>query len=305
MAVRAMLETGIDINTRDDGGQTLCMVVAKYNRNPDILKLFIQKGAQISEPYDNDIPTPLCCAVDGNNYANCVTLIKAGADISEGQHLALHYAVELSYITLVLLLLESGADPNSLNPSGNALLTSLPREKTNTILKLLLRFGANPNTCTSSGKNIVFILFRFAKAKALVTLIQAGANVNHRDNRGRFQWYKDNCRPWSMQDYPYEVLYVAGAQISLENLGGSRNLSNSEAQAILARLPASSQKVTKYFNELIMDISMATKSLGLPALITCEILQAVLFRWPRLRFCDIWNRVTLIKHFEKKRKNLA
>lgn len=51
----------------------------------------------------------------------------------------------------------------------------------------------------------------------------------------------------------------------------------------------------------IIEVCTALQDLHLPALQLCEIIQAVLWFWPRLKFHDIWNRVVLVRHFHDRR----
>lgn len=83
------------------------------------------------------------------------TLIPKGCQIDALDHegiTALHYCVINDYAPLAHLLLECGANPNTLTPDTHVSpLTIAALEKNTTIARLLMHYGANPNLATKEG----------------------------------------------------------------------------------------------------------------------------------------------------------
>ena len=144
-----------------------------------ILKLLLDRGANPDEfPPDNVGPTPLICAIASHNHRNASIsldavkmLLNAGADVNlQGAHLrefgspiihagrAVMLSPTVEACTILKLLVQHGADPNGMPPSGcvedlplaRVLIIIEPDHPTflphalETVDLLLLR-GANPS----------------------------------------------------------------------------------------------------------------------------------------------------------------
>ena len=65
-------------------------------------------------------------------------------------------------------------------------------------------------------------------------------------------------------------------------------------EEILAYLKVQAASIVRRFGT---DVCIAMQGLRLPALVTCEILQAVCSAWPRIPFHCYWNLAVAVKHF--------
>lgn len=87
--------------------------MAAYFGHEEIVRLLIQKGADVNVPANNGFQVyPLHSAVSGKNYRISKILIDAGADVNVQQKAGftpLHAAAQLGDIELIVLLLEYDA----------------------------------------------------------------------------------------------------------------------------------------------------------------------------------------------------
>lgn len=94
---------------------------------------------------------------DGNQQALALALqfIQKGCPIDATDHegiTALHYCIINDYAALAQLLLEQGANPNTLTPDTHVTpLAIAALEKNATLAQLLIQYGADPNTPTKDG----------------------------------------------------------------------------------------------------------------------------------------------------------
>lgn len=65
---------------------------------------------------------------------------------------------------------------------------------------------------------------------------------------------------------------------------------------IVAYLKAQAADLVRRFGA---DVCIALQSLDLPALVTCQILQAHCSRWPLIPFHNYWNLAVAVKHFQR------
>ena len=119
-ALAELLKTKIDLNARDNWGETALASSVSYT----LTRLLIKAGAD-PEIADKNGATPLMHAAD-NNYIDILkVLIAAGVKLDsrdrEGRT-ALFYAVESGLETPVSLLLEAKADPNIRTRRGKSAL---------------------------------------------------------------------------------------------------------------------------------------------------------------------------------------
>ena len=151
-AVRALLESGEDVNKRDPQGQTALHLAAYFDR-PVTLKVLIEAGADVNEP-DGNGATPLLMAAYTNNVMIVMELIDAGADVNlehrkphetdpelEGST-PLHMAVQYGYEGCVVALIRGGADIHRRTNTGMTSLEYAIDKNFEKIAKMLRHLGA-------------------------------------------------------------------------------------------------------------------------------------------------------------------
>ena len=77
-----LIQSGANINIRDDSGQTPLFKIASYDATGEIIKLFLKSGADLNKP-DKEGNTPIFEAVKYNNPQILNLLIASGANINK------------------------------------------------------------------------------------------------------------------------------------------------------------------------------------------------------------------------------
>ncbi|HEX2752833.1 MAG TPA: ankyrin repeat domain-containing protein [Alphaproteobacteria bacterium] len=146
-AMAALLERGVDINTRNGNGETALRIAALNNDVPTT-RLLLDKGADPNMA-DNAGRTPLSRAAgEGFNVLLKLLLAAPGIDVDAQKidgDTALRLAVVHNHLESTRLLLEAGANPNIQNSEGNTPLIRAVAQGYTEITKILLEHGANPH----------------------------------------------------------------------------------------------------------------------------------------------------------------
>ena len=132
--------------------------------------------------------TPLSVAVSNNQLSAAQMLLDHGADANTMEQdgaAPLDFAVDGGRKDLVELLLDHGANPNPrfgdpFTPLCLAVKKGFPE-----IAKLLISHGANPNSMDDSGDAPIHIAARAARKDLLELLVQGGADINLRNGNRR------------------------------------------------------------------------------------------------------------------------
>lgn len=153
--LRSMLDSGLDVNSRDKYGRTP-LIFAAYYQNKDMVKLLLDSGADINAKNNEVgfmIPRGygvLDLARDDSEIMK--TLIFE--DPEKSDFLVLRNSIILKNISMINSLLEMGVDINSKSDLGyTPLMLSIDDLKT---FKFLIRRGADPTIKDVFGKDVVF-----------------------------------------------------------------------------------------------------------------------------------------------------
>ena len=143
----ATLDEGLDIQSKDESGDSLLHYAAEFNSNPRLITLLLDRGAEIDALGWS--MTPLHLAALKNVAPVVALLLDRGADLmaraSDSGYTPLHYAAENEDVEVLSLLLERGADATVANGSGTTPLhiaTQHPGREF--AVALLLEAGADP-----------------------------------------------------------------------------------------------------------------------------------------------------------------
>src|SRR5271154_3733169 len=80
--ITADIQSGADVNAKDNNGYSPLMFAADHNSNTDVIKALINAGADVNAK-DNGGFTPLIFAASYNKNSDMITiLIKAGANVN-------------------------------------------------------------------------------------------------------------------------------------------------------------------------------------------------------------------------------
>lgn len=148
-AVRALLQTKVDVNAPEGDGTT-ALHWAAHRDDLTTVDLLIRAGANVKAANRYGV-TPLSLASTNGSAA------------------------------IVERLLKAGADPNTTLPGGETALMTAARTGSPEVLKALLANGANPNARESSrGQTALMWAAAENNAAAITVLVQGGADVHAR-----------------------------------------------------------------------------------------------------------------------------
>ncbi len=179
--VKYLVEKGIDIHSKDIGGNTPLML-ASYTWSNKTVRYLLSKGSKVNQN-NAESSTALIQAASGHwfkqfptkNLMNTVkTLLKAGAKINSRKtgFTALMYACYNGHTELVNLLIKKGAkinikiaDDKSFFPGYTCLMFAARKGDINTI-KLLIQKGEKTGIKDAKGKTAYDIAIENKKTKA-------------------------------------------------------------------------------------------------------------------------------------------
>jgi ankyrin repeat protein len=198
---RMLIEHGADVEVRTQQGRTPLMVAAKRNGNADLVRLLLEKGADVKSPGD----TTLIAAAQSGDIEIMRLLIESGANVNcISQRLGetpLHYAAASGSVEAVRLLLAKGANPNATLKNvtavrgGSTLDSGISKQTplmwaaptgSAELIRALIDAGANVNAQDIRGMSPLILAVASENQDVAVVriLLQSGANVNARSGRG-------------------------------------------------------------------------------------------------------------------------
>lgn len=172
---------GIKSIVKNPFNEPLKLAIIKGNL--DIVKLLIEKGANINVKYDL-YNTPLHIAMINGNLEIVKLLIEKGADVNaknETNDTPLHIAMIKGNHDIVKLLIEKGAD---INIENTKLIKPLDSVKDGEILNLFNKDLINDEKYKVICNNILLYSIIRNKLKDVNSLIQSGIDVNITDKDG-------------------------------------------------------------------------------------------------------------------------
>lgn len=189
---RELIEAGQDVNERDSENVTLLHWAAINNRR-DLVKYYINKGALVD-------------AVGG-----------------ELQSTPLHWATRQGHLSMVILLMQYGADPNLYDGEGCNCLHLAAQFGHTAIVAYLVAKGADINCPDSEGKTaLMWSCFRVLTADPTRLLLTLGAShslVDHKHGNTALHW-----AVYSRNTTAVNLLLKAGASVTVKNALGDTPL---------------------------------------------------------------------------------
>ncbi|KAL7935487.1 ankyrin repeat-containing domain protein [Trichoderma chlorosporum] len=164
------------------------LLVASYYGLRPIIKLLLEKGADIEMKGRIDGRTPLSWAAEQGHEAAVQLLLEKGAEIDakdkKGQT-SLLYAVKKEHEAITLLLLKKGADINAKDNKGQTSLLYAVKKEHEAITSLLLEKGADINVTDDKGWTPLLHAANSEREAIITLLLKKGADINTKDNKGQ------------------------------------------------------------------------------------------------------------------------
>jgi len=157
--LKMLIESGADINAKDNEGKTALMHVAERGYVKKA-KLLIESGANLDEKDNDNKKTALFYAVEKNKVEVVKLLIESGANLEEQKlygETALMVAAYNNYLDIVYLLIKGGADLEKKDNGGSTALmyAAINRDSNLKVVELLVKNGAKIDETDNSGKTAI------------------------------------------------------------------------------------------------------------------------------------------------------
>ncbi|KAK7428976.1 hypothetical protein QQZ08_004488 [Neonectria magnoliae] len=182
--VKLLLEKGAEIEAKDSEHGRTPLSWAARNGHEAIVKLLLEKGANFKSK-DEDGTTPLSLAAGDGHEAIVKLLLEKGADVeseAEDGETPLWQATKNGHEAVVKLLLEQGADVESEDGFGRTSLSLAVENGHKAIVKLLLEKGADVDS--KFGRTPLARAAEKGREAVVKLLLEKGADVESKDEYG-------------------------------------------------------------------------------------------------------------------------
>ncbi|EAY18993.1 hypothetical protein TVAG_246710 [Trichomonas vaginalis G3] len=176
----------ININEKDDDGET-ALHIAVLSNSKEIVELLISHGININEK-DDDGQTALHIAASFKSKETAELLISHCININEKDNdgeTALHIAVLSNSKETAELLISHGIDINEKDYGGKTALYYAAKYNSKEIVELLISHGIDINEKDCGGKTALHISVLSNSKEIVELLISHCININEKDNNGQ------------------------------------------------------------------------------------------------------------------------
>ncbi len=184
--IKLLIDSGADINYIGSHQNTALLYACRFTENLDIIKLLINSKADLNIK-SNVGNSSLNISVRERKENFAKLLIEAGADVNSVNNSnesvlenAIHYGISLGVIKL---LIDYGADVKYLgNRDNNLLNTAITAKREFDVIKLLISLGVDVNHKNAYGNfSLIAAVYHDMNIKIIKLLIDSGADVNATD----------------------------------------------------------------------------------------------------------------------------
>ncbi len=224
--LRYLLDAGADPNLECYGRFAVFTVMERLNNAKEKLLWFLDRGAR-ADVVTHDGKSAIHHILEPTPWDLFPILIQRGAPLNTRRRLDQRMQDEtgVEYLTplgeacldwhwnasLIQLLIEAGADPNTVTRKGQSILYSACCNKSYNVVTTLLAKGATPNTKGPSGRFPLHEIARHGPKGSVKALIDYGSDLDVRDDNGRTPLFMACSR--SDPGYAFEELRERGAQL--------------------------------------------------------------------------------------------
>lgn len=186
--VSEMLKSGANAEMPDAKGYSPLHNAVKRHLLP-IVKLLAKSGAVVDSKDPVDGYTPLILAIQGKNFEICEYLVReCSASLTFSDRfgkICLHYAARQSEVSIIQLLVESGANVNHEDEQRRTPLFEACEFDNEYALESLLRQNASMSHTDRNGSTPLHVAVEYGSVRCVRALIQHGADMRALDSRGR------------------------------------------------------------------------------------------------------------------------
>ena len=186
-AIKQLLESGIDLNARDEKRRSL-LHIAAGNDTDDMINILLANNFDVNVA-DLDGETPLITACKKNKLNNVNALIKHGANVSHSLETtgdsALHFAVKFAGKEITECLINRNISVNVVNNDNQTPLMWACSVKNNIRnVTTLLEHGADVNVANKEdGASALHFAAKYADQEIIESLLKANASINITDDQ--------------------------------------------------------------------------------------------------------------------------
>jgi ankyrin repeat protein len=189
-AIDELIQSGFDVNSRDENGLTPLVYVLKNNADLTVAQKLIDAGADVNAPC-LDGTTPLLVAVStaqdmDNDYQQI--LVQTHSTETETYQDRFNKAAEVQMQraqAMLQLLINAGADVNQETPRGTPLMAAAANARNTALIDILLQNDTRINQTDQRGRTALFYAHAFGNEDIETQLIKAGALTDIRDRSGQ------------------------------------------------------------------------------------------------------------------------
>lgn len=195
-----LIKQGLDVNSRDEEGNTMLYYVLTHNKDLLMAKKLIEAGADVNAPSANGM-TPLVIATSKANELQLQKMMINTMDFEEQKEIVeAKVNEEIEYemnraIAMLQMLIEQGADINQETPLGTPLMSASTSDWNKDMVEILLEKGAKVNQQDKNGRTALFYAQVFDCQQISQMLLAGGADIAIKDNNGKTYLEVENINP--------------------------------------------------------------------------------------------------------------
>ena len=237
-----LLERGVDVNARNDKGETALQLAAEKGKL-NLIPALLEKGANVNSYPMYNKKTPLLYLYEKGWIHPQLTerFIAYGANVhvrDDYQQTLLHYAAMHDHgVHVIPILLSHGAEVNPRDGFGWTPLHGTHKSRFGEIhTKLLLNHGANVNAKVSTGDTALHLASGHDNGRHIIpVLLNHGAKVNSKGAKGKTPLHE--TRNSSLGHLHAQILLSHGADANAQDVKGRTLLHRTVTGKCAAPLP--------------------------------------------------------------------